>query len=244
MDKPLRPQYECKNATAFSFVPPVAGQGWKLEMFELLEQTEPHYHLLQKEWIVVTEGALTVLNKDQSIPLTSGQSTVIKPGDVHSIVPIGKVCFFAISLPGFNDPEDVYRDETHSSTPNLSTSIHRDFFPPLDPKYFGPKLERQGTYWVYDLVTGSMTGGKWSVALIEIQDSPKHFHRIESEHFIVVNGILEIEIDQVRHILGPGEAIHIAPGMVHQLKSANENPVRVLCFSFPAFDPSDKNHIH
>ena len=31
----------------------------------------------------------------------------------------------------------------------------------------------------------------------------------------------------------------IFPSQIHKLKSALDEPVRVLCFSFPAFDPKD-----
>lgn len=84
-----------------------------------------------------------------------------------------------------------------------------------------------------------MTGEKWGVALLEIQNSPKHFHRIEREIFVVVGGKLDIEIDGVHRTLGVGESIVISPNQVHQLRSAHQEPVRVLCFSFPAFDPAD-----
>jgi mannose-6-phosphate isomerase-like protein (cupin superfamily) len=64
-------------------------------------------------------------------------------------------------------------------------------------------------------------------------------HRIEKEQFIVVNGILDIEIDGLHQILEVGESVMISPGKMHKLKSAGKNPVRVLCFNFPAFSPED-----
>jgi mannose-6-phosphate isomerase-like protein (cupin superfamily) len=227
-------QVHTEHLTLYSLVPPEAGQGWKLEMFELSEPIAPHYHKIQRQFIVVADGEPRVLK--------SGQLAIVDPGKLHSLTPIGKVRFFSIDMPGFNYPEDVYFD--HVPPPSCAwTPINTDSIPYIDPKYFGSKISRPENYWVYDLIPGSLVQDRWSVALIEIHDSPKHFHRIESEQFIVVQGILDIEIDGVKRILHVGEYVETKPGMVHQLKSANEHPVRVLCFSFPAFDPSDKNYV-
>ena len=201
-----------------SLIPLDAGQGWKLEMFEISEKLS---HKVGR-CIVVADGELIASpNEDPPIVLKTGELAFIDPEKLHSLTPSGKARFFSIDIP-------------NSSEEN---------FPYLDPKYFGPKISRPENYWVYDLIPGSKVEERWSLALIEIYDSPKHFHRIENEQFIVVNGILDIEIDGVHHILNVGEAIETKPGMVHQLKSANARPVRVLCFSFPAFDPTDKHYV-
>ncbi len=196
--------------TSNSLVPLEAGQGWKLEMIELSHPVP--YHTALREMIIVTDGILKV----ESVILKSGELTFLEPEKKHTLIPEGKAQCCCLSLLERFDPL------------------------PLDAKYFGPRLERQGTYWVYDLITGEMTEGKWSAALIEIQDSPRHFHLIETEQFIVVNGVLDIEMEGSTHILHAGEAVQTAPKIVHKLKSANDQPVRVLCFSFPAFDMSDK----
>ncbi len=236
-------QIASENLTIYSLVPPEAGQGWKLEMFELSEPILSHYHKIQRQFILVTDGELIAFYGQNPVVLKRGQLACVEPGKVHSLTPVGKVRFFSIDMPGFHYPEDVYFDDN----PPLSAAfspINRDFLPFIDPQYFGVKIGRPENYWVYDLVVGSETQEKWSAALIEIHDSPKHFHRIETEQFIVVNGTLDIEIDGVHRIMQVGESVETTPGMVHQLKSANENPVRVLCFSFPAFDPSDKHYVN
>jgi len=108
----------------------------------------------------------------------------------------------------------------------------------LDEKYFGPRIDL-GSYAVHEFLPGIATGEKWSIALIEIDDSPRHFHKIEKELFVVVEGVLDIEVDRVRHILHTGQSIEILPGKIHKLQSAGVVAVRVLCISFPAFNPSD-----
>lgn len=240
---PMHALVESEHLTIYSIVPLDAGQGWKLEMFELSEPIAPHYHRLQRQLIVVIDGELIAFyGQEHPVVLKSGQLTYVDPGRIHALTPVGKVRFLSIDMPGFDYPEDVYFDNSplqlHPWAPR-----HSNFFPCLDAKYFGPRMGRPENYWVYDLIAGNQTQEKWSVALIEIFDSPKHFHRMESEQFIVVNGVLDLYLDGTHHTMHVGESIQITPGMIHQLKSANENPVRVLCFSFPAFNPSDKHYV-
>jgi|GEM_PF-2668149 len=236
-------QVESDNLNIYSLVPPEAEQGWKLELFEISAPIPPHYHRIQRQFILVTDGELTALyGEENPVILKSGDAAYVDPGKVHSLIPKGTVRFFSLDLPGFNYPEDVYFDGKPPKGLQW-TPINEKDFPPLDAKYFGRRIERQGTYWVYDLVMGSATQDKWSAALIEILECPKHFHHIETEQFIVVNGILDIEIDDVHRILHVGESVQTLPGMVHRLKSANAHPVRILCFSFPAFSMMDKHYV-
>jgi len=231
------PEVVSDTLSIYHIIPPEAGQGWKLEVFDLSEQIPDHYHRLQKQFILVTEGKLQTFygNKETSL-LQSGELTLIDPGVVHCLTPEGKARFIAIAIPGFTYPEDVYFDQPGAI--EKWTSPKADFLPLLDPKYFGEKIDL-GDYVVYEIISGTMAGEKWSAALIEIHDSPRHFHRIEKELFIVVAGSLDIEIDGQNQILQVGEFVMITPEKIHQLKSASAIPVRVLCFSFPAFSASD-----
>ncbi len=226
-----------KNLSIYPLVPPEAGQGWKLELFELSEPIAPHYHKLQRQLILVAEGELKAFyGTEAPVTLRSGELAQVDPGILHSLIPEGTVRFFSIDLPGFHFPEDVYYD-IPSATPKWTPPNTKPLLP-LDPKYFGAKID-VGTYAVYGFIDGDKTDEKWSAALLEIQDSPRHFHKIEREIFVVVKGKLDIEIDGVHQILGMGESIAISPNQIHQLRAADKEPMRVLCFSFPAFDPTD-----
>lgn len=96
-----------------------------------------------------------------------------------------------------------------------------------------------GDYTVYDLINGAATNDQWSVAILDIQDSPKHFHKIEHEMFIVLEGELLIQVDGEETIYQKGESVVITPFQVHRLKSASSDSVRLLCVNFPAFNPDD-----
>ncbi len=225
------------NLTIYPLIPPEANQGWKVELFDLGKSIEPHYHKLQRQYILVVEGQLQAFyGTKEPLILQSSQLVYVDPGIVHSLIPKGRVRFFSIDFPGFNFPEDVFYDEP--TVEGIWIANDTEFFPLLHEKYFGSRIEKDD-YAVYELVSGSETEEKWSLALLEIHNSPKHFHRIEKEQFIVMNGVLDIEIDGLHQVLREGESITIAPGRIHQLRSASKNPVRVLCASFPAFNPAD-----
>ncbi len=230
-----------KNLKFYPLVPPEAGQKWKLELFVLSETIQPHYHKIQKQFLLVMEGNLTVFYGTKKAVLQPSEFVQIDPGVVHSLVPEGTAIFFAIDLPGFNFPEDVFEDTPSKILPKWTPPVSKPL-PLLDSKCFENKIDA-GSYSAYDLVNGAQTGKKWSVSLLDIHDSPRHFQRIEKELFFVMNGDLDIERDGVHQVLPTGEFAIINPGTVHQLKSAGKESVRVLCFSFPAFDPADMHSV-
>ncbi|MDR3624094.1 MAG: cupin domain-containing protein [Chlamydiales bacterium] len=224
-----------ENLTIYPVVPTGAGQGWKCELFKLAESIPPHYHKIQKQIILVVEGVLKCLyGNKQVLLLQEGEFLCINPGVTHSLIPEGTVQFFAINLPGFQYPEDVFEDIPSREIPKWNPPLI-DALPALDPKHFKSKIDA-GDYAVYELINGTQTNMKWSAALLEIHDSPKHFHQIEKEVFIVVGGKLAIESEEILQVLSTGESLVIYPDHVHQLKSASDEPVRVLCFSFPAYE--------
>jgi mannose-6-phosphate isomerase-like protein (cupin superfamily) len=200
-----------------SLVSTAAGQGWTLELYELAEPIPAHCHKRRKQLTIVAEGELTVVHGADSHLLRAGQLKIIEPGELHALIPHTATRFLAIDLPG---------------------AFPADFLPALSADPFGRRLDR-GSYAIYELLPGVETGGKWSVALLEIQDSPRHFHRIEKEIFVVVAGRLEIELGDTRQQMGPAGAVEVDPERVHRLRSVGDQPVRVLCFNFPAFDPAD-----
>ncbi len=221
-----------------SLVPPEAAQGWKLELFETPESIGSHYHKVQRHFIVVVEGEMEVsCNGAEPLVLGCGEFAQIDPGTVHALTPQGLARFFSFALPGFAFPEDVYFD-IPDEMPDPWRPPQMDIFPALDKKYYEAKI-KQHSYDVYDLISSQKTDNKWSVALVELHDSLKHYHQIAKEIYVVVHGSLEIEIDGHCWTLKTGECVEVNPGMVHQLKSHGKGPVRVLCFHFPAFNPAD-----
>ncbi|MBX9924650.1 MAG: cupin domain-containing protein [Rhabdochlamydiaceae bacterium] len=162
-------------------------------------------------FLVVVDGVLQIIDKEKSLVFQSGELACIDMEISHTF-----------------ESEDGAKFLTFSS----------DFFLANEEGIWGPKIALQN-YDVYEIVQGHDTQGKWSAALIDIGDSPKHFHLVEKEHFIVVRGNLHIEVDGIHQELNVGEHISISPGQIHKLTSTGQDPVRVLCLSIPAFTPQD-----
>ena len=220
-----------ENLIFYPLVPPEAGQGWKLELFTLSETIPPHYHKLQRQFILVVDGELKAICSNASyITMQSSEFILIEPGVVHSLVPNGSAQFFAIDLPGFVYPEDVFYDKPSAIPKWKAADV--PLLPELDPHYFGSRIDA-GNYAVYSLVSPSEASGKWSAALLEIHDSPRHFHHIEKEFFLVMNGELDIEMDGVHRTLSVGESVMVTPSHIHKLTSAREEPVRASALAFP-----------
>ncbi len=225
------------DLTIYSLVPVEAGLGWTIELFELSRLIALHYHKIRRQFIVAVVGELSVvIGNDEPLLLKTGELIIIEPGTVHSLNSKGTARFFSLDFPGFCTPDDIF-DNIPNETARWE-SFSNKLLQQLDSRYVGVKLDL-GEYAVYEIVNGSQSQQKWSLALLEIRNSPKHYHCIEKEIFIVVEGELVIMVDREFKLLKAGESIVIYPYQIHQLKSALEDPTRVLCFSFPAFDPKD-----
>lgn len=242
--------------TIYKLIPPEAHQGWTL-MFDDLTITIPHhYHETQTQILMVLEGQL-ILNMDGSeILLSAGDFKIIPAYVVHSLTPVdGKCRIIELDLNGKNFPEDVFFLEKSPQLPDGSER-QRDIdgvisdqtvseisdlisLPQIDPTYFLRHFNK-GSFAAYEIVPpGIVEGNKWSIALIEINEAPKHFHLKGTETFVVVNGILEAEIEGVEYRFVPGNVVKIPPTKNHHFKSALNHPARVICINSPAFDPTD-----
>jgi mannose-6-phosphate isomerase-like protein (cupin superfamily) len=234
-------------------ISPQNGLGYKIELFDLAEPVSFHYHKIQVQYLVVLEGVLGLSFKEQRIDLKSGDFVAIPPNTLHSIHPHGFVRFAAIDVPGFTYPEDVYDEGAPAQQATLkpfvccqnecvlNTQIKLTHIPDLGemPEAYHQAKITQSDYTVYPLATDPKEDHKWDLAILDIVDSPKHFHQRGIEHFLVLSGELAIELNEVRHILHPGHSVHIPPGVRHHLQSTTKEPVRVLCINFPAFDSGD-----
>jgi mannose-6-phosphate isomerase-like protein (cupin superfamily) len=80
--------------------------------------------------------------------------------------------------------------------------------------------------------TGSDTGG----ALLETEEwllpggavATKHVHPEQEERFAVLAGSLRVEVGRGERVLGPGEAVTIAPGMAHRFSNVGKGEVHFI----------------
>lgn len=71
-----------------------------------------------------------------------------------------------------------------------------------------------------------------------IQDSVKHYHKLCTEVYYILEGQGKMEINQDVIEVEPGMMIYIEPNTTHRLWS--EEGVRTIVFGMPALDPTDE----
>ena len=57
------------------------------------------------------------------------------------------------------------------------------------------------------------------IVMLPNQINPEHFHKKKDESFLVISGQLEVNLDNTKHTLSPGEILHIPIGSVHSFSS-------------------------
>lgn len=66
-----------------------------------------------------------------------------------------------------------------------------------------------------------------------------HFHRRTEEIYFILEGTGRMQIGQEQRDVGPGDAIAIPPGHVHQITNTGQQPLRFLCCCAPAYEHDD-----
>ncbi|NGX46730.1 MAG: hypothetical protein K1000chlam3_00093 [Chlamydiae bacterium] len=93
---------------------------------------------------------------------------------------------------------------------------------------------------VYEVVS-TQEGLGWSLAVIDVMDSPAHYHREFVETYTVMSGELELIVDDETIILQPGESYTIPTGAIHSAKSLLETPTRIIASCVPGWNIEDHN---
>jgi mannose-6-phosphate isomerase-like protein (cupin superfamily) len=83
---------------------------------------------------------------------------------------------------------------------------------------------------------------KQSLAEARVEPGAKtaaHFHRQTEEIYYVLNGSGTMTIDDEQRQVGPGDAIAIPPGVVHQILNSGSTPLVFLCCCAPGYEHDD-----
>lgn len=91
---------------------------------------------------------------------------------------------------------------------------------------------------------GRAAGGSAAYSLAQITLPPgaaslKHYHPIAEECYHVLSGTGHIEIDGMAAPLGPGDAVAILPGQIHQITNTGETDLIFLAVCVPAWTPDN-----
>jgi quercetin dioxygenase-like cupin family protein len=98
-------------------------------------------------------------------------------------------------------------------------------------------------YWVLGqrldfLATGETTGGHYSIFDVFIPAGPpgplSHRHRDADEFFFVIQGRVEILLEDAWRPLGPGRFLHVPRGTIHTFRNATTETARMLSGFVPS----------
>lgn len=95
---------------------------------------------------------------------------------------------------------------------------------------------------VYEVIT-TKDGLGWGMAIADIGRSELHWHEETMEVYLVVEGTLEVTIDEGMeervHYLNRGQMVLIQPGFEHKARTLGPDPARIVAFTFPAWTLED-----
>ena len=90
---------------------------------------------------------------------------------------------------------------------------------------------------IYVKMTGADTNGAYSlfeyVVPTGLGGPPTHIHSREDELFTCVQGRVEVELDGVRHVLGPGDSLLMPRGVPHVFRNPFDEETRVIAVVSP-----------
>lgn len=69
--------------------------------------------------------------------------------------------------------------------------------------------------------------------------SAPHYHQVSQESYFILEGEGWMDVDGRDFRLTPGQACHIEPGEVHQIKNQGEADLVFLAVCVPAWAPED-----
>lgn len=87
-----------------------------------------------------------------------------------------------------------------------------------------------------------MRGPRLSFGVVVLkpgQDFKRHYHPHMEENFLVLDGRVDISVNDVNYVCQPGDMVHAEPNESHYLINRYEKPVRIVFISGP-FTENDK----
>jgi quercetin dioxygenase-like cupin family protein len=88
------------------------------------------------------------------------------------------------------------------------------------------------------LATAETTGGHYSLFLVFIPSGPPgplpHVHRDADEFFFVIEGRIEVLLEDAWRPLGPGQFLHVPRGTLHTFRNVTTDAARMLSGFVPS----------
>ena len=89
-----------------------------------------------------------------------------------------------------------------------------------------------------------MKGPRINFALVRIRPGETfqaHYHNLMEEDFFVLEGMVDIVVDGVRHTLAPGDLIHMEPKEIHYLFNPYGQPAKMVAALAPSQEADKVN---
>lgn len=115
-----------------------------------------------------------------------------------------------------------------------------DLIPEIPKNLYKFKVELSGET-IYELVDTD-SGIGWSAAIADVVESRPHKHLFTKETYTMLDGVLEVVVDDKKYTLHPGEVLSIPINAVHWAKSLTNQPARILVSCTPGWTQED--HIY
>ncbi|WP_219416286.1 cupin domain-containing protein [Pseudonocardia nigra] len=101
------------------------------------------------------------------------------------------------------------------------------------------RVLRMGTGEVLTILrSGADTGGSAfgfeAVLPPGLSGPPPHRHRVETETFSVLEGVLRVRVGDRVRVLEAGESVTVPPGAVHAFSNPSDRPARIRTVETPA----------
>jgi len=114
----------------------------------------------------------------------------------------------------------------------------KDLEPTIDPRLFQSRKSFEAET-VFE-VTTARDGLPFGIAIADIEQSQPHVHRVTTETYTVVQGSIELALDDERVVLHVGDVAVIRPGVVHSARSIGEgHAARITVTTIPEFSVDD-----
>ncbi len=218
----------------------------------------PHIHLHEDEAFYVLDGQMSFLLGDHLVDATAGQFVWAPRGQVHQFrVPGPNPARYLVWI-GPGNLEAMFRQFSVPCAPDTMTP------PPPDPglparamqvaERYGIAFDFSASASVQDVIPpvpgswvlgvyvrilagGQQTDGKLCVAEVVIPPDagpPPHFHLEAGETFHVVEGAVQMQMDERTFRAEAGTTVYIPPKVVHAFRGVGPGRARLLSIHDPA----------
>ena len=94
------------------------------------------------------------------------------------------------------------------------------------------------------VIADARVGGAFKQSLAEAtvaagKSTRRHYHAATEEIYVVLEGNGELEVEEKRAVVSPGDAVLIPPRARHRIRAGEEGELRFLCCCAPAYRDED-----